>query len=275
MAFHSQKILSICSGVGALDLGVRLAVPGSRTVCYIEREIYSAAVLAARMRDGALDTAPVWSDLPRSMAARGAARWILSLAVSPASPGRLPGTKKASQMIAGSGVTSSGSFARWRRRQCFWKMSLGSARVGSGTSSARWPRWGTMRNGACFQRLRPEHRNAVTGSSSMVRWLTPTVFDSSVKFHPSIWGNLTHQSSIWMMSRGRFYSHRDLRMKNVGEKYRGRRAVVNPRFSTWLMGLPDGWANAGRRIGKRKFAQWETASSRLLSRLLSGYCGGV
>jgi DNA (cytosine-5)-methyltransferase 1 len=32
-------------------------------VCYVERDIQSAAILAARMADGRLDAAPVWSDL--------------------------------------------------------------------------------------------------------------------------------------------------------------------------------------------------------------------
>jgi DNA (cytosine-5)-methyltransferase 1 len=55
--------LSICSGAGGLDLGVRMAVRGARTVCYVEREAAAIAVLAARMADGRLDSAPVWTDL--------------------------------------------------------------------------------------------------------------------------------------------------------------------------------------------------------------------
>src|SRR5207247_1154001 len=50
-------------GVGGLDLGVKLAVPNARAVCYVEREAYCCEVLATRMRQGFLDDAPVWSDL--------------------------------------------------------------------------------------------------------------------------------------------------------------------------------------------------------------------
>lgn len=57
------RTLSLCSGIGALDLGVRLAVPGARTVCYVEREAYCQAALVARMEEAALDSAPVWDDL--------------------------------------------------------------------------------------------------------------------------------------------------------------------------------------------------------------------
>ena len=35
----------------------------TRTVCYLEREAYPAACLAARCEEGSLDPAPVWSDL--------------------------------------------------------------------------------------------------------------------------------------------------------------------------------------------------------------------
>ena len=41
--------LSLCSGAGGLDLGLHLALPGYRTVGYVERETYAAAILVARM----------------------------------------------------------------------------------------------------------------------------------------------------------------------------------------------------------------------------------
>lgn len=43
---------------GLTHMGIPL-----RTVCYLEREAYAAAVLAARIEEGSLDPAPVWSDL--------------------------------------------------------------------------------------------------------------------------------------------------------------------------------------------------------------------
>lgn len=71
VAARSFNVMSACAGIGGLDLGIRLAVPSARTVCYLEREGTSAALLAARMRDGFLDDAPIWSDL-RTFDAR---RW--------------------------------------------------------------------------------------------------------------------------------------------------------------------------------------------------------
>jgi DNA (cytosine-5)-methyltransferase 1 len=64
MGLHS---ISLFSGVGMLDEGLRagLAYLGvtHRTVCHVEREAHGAAVLAARMEEGSMDAAPVWSDV--------------------------------------------------------------------------------------------------------------------------------------------------------------------------------------------------------------------
>lgn len=56
-------ILSLCAGVGGLDLGLRVAQPNARTVCFVEIEAYAAAILATRMEQDDLDQAPVWTDL--------------------------------------------------------------------------------------------------------------------------------------------------------------------------------------------------------------------
>lgn len=67
MAIRPLRILSLCTGVGMLDLGVALALRAiggiARTVAYVEREAYAAATLVARMEEASLGTAPVWDDL--------------------------------------------------------------------------------------------------------------------------------------------------------------------------------------------------------------------
>lgn len=64
MALHPLNGLSLCAGVAGIDLGLHLAIgPACRTVCYVEREAYPAAVLAARMGEGVLAPAPVWDDI--------------------------------------------------------------------------------------------------------------------------------------------------------------------------------------------------------------------
>ena len=55
--------LALCAGVGGLELGLQLAVPGYRCVGYCERDTFAAATLVARMESEALDQAPIWDDL--------------------------------------------------------------------------------------------------------------------------------------------------------------------------------------------------------------------
>jgi DNA (cytosine-5)-methyltransferase 1 len=61
---RTRNVLSICSGVGGIELGLHAALDGrTRTVCYVENELSVASILAARMQDGSLDSAVVWSNL--------------------------------------------------------------------------------------------------------------------------------------------------------------------------------------------------------------------
>ena len=54
-------VLSLCSGIGGLDLGVSIATGGrSRVVGYVEREAFAAQLLVDLQETGALDPAPVW-----------------------------------------------------------------------------------------------------------------------------------------------------------------------------------------------------------------------
>lgn len=59
--------IELCSGVGMLGEGLRAGLRylgiETRTVCHVEREAYAASVLAARIEEGSMDQAPIWSDL--------------------------------------------------------------------------------------------------------------------------------------------------------------------------------------------------------------------
>jgi DNA (cytosine-5)-methyltransferase 1 len=61
--YEDLRGLSLCAGVGGLDLGIHLAEPGYRTVGYVERNSFAAATLVARMADASLGAAPVWDDM--------------------------------------------------------------------------------------------------------------------------------------------------------------------------------------------------------------------
>ena len=63
MALRAVQVASICAGAGGLDLGLRMAEPAARTVLYVEHEATACLQLVARMEDGSLDPAPLWTDL--------------------------------------------------------------------------------------------------------------------------------------------------------------------------------------------------------------------
>ena len=54
----------VCSGIESLGLGLDLATGGAiRPILYVEIEAYCASVLAARMEEGALAPAAIWSNV--------------------------------------------------------------------------------------------------------------------------------------------------------------------------------------------------------------------
>jgi len=55
--------LSLCSGYGGIDLGLRSVLPELRTCTYVEIEAFPIANLVAKMQEGWLDVAPIWSNL--------------------------------------------------------------------------------------------------------------------------------------------------------------------------------------------------------------------
>jgi len=55
--------LSLCSGYGGIDLGLRRKIPNLRTVAYAEIEAFACELLLARMEGGQIDSAPVWPNL--------------------------------------------------------------------------------------------------------------------------------------------------------------------------------------------------------------------
>ena len=67
-----DQILSLCSGIGGLDLGLadgmRAVGRSPRVVCLVEREAFAVSVMAHQMQEGRLDECPIWlgdlRDLP-------------------------------------------------------------------------------------------------------------------------------------------------------------------------------------------------------------------
>lgn len=58
--------IALFAWAGMLDEGLRAGLEHlgirSRIVCYVEREAYACGVLAARMEEGSLAVAPLWTE---------------------------------------------------------------------------------------------------------------------------------------------------------------------------------------------------------------------
>lgn len=89
--------LSLCAGIGGISLGLRRAIPALRTVCYVERELYAAGVLVRQMQAGALDSAPIWSDLRTFDAGAWRGRVDLVTAGFPCQPHSVAGKRKGTE----------------------------------------------------------------------------------------------------------------------------------------------------------------------------------
>ena len=63
---HSSETithLSLCSGYEGIGLGLRRVLPNLREIAYVEREGFPVANLVAKMEEGELDAAPVFTDV--------------------------------------------------------------------------------------------------------------------------------------------------------------------------------------------------------------------
>ena len=60
---HTQNIISFCTGYGGIELGLRRAGVDVRVVCNVEIEAFVQANLVAKIEEGRMDDAPIWTDL--------------------------------------------------------------------------------------------------------------------------------------------------------------------------------------------------------------------
>ncbi len=107
-----------------------------------------------------------------SMAARGVASWIASLAATRASPSPSPGGAGARTIPATCGRTSRGSSASAARNGCFWRTSPIISTSAIGRSDKSWKTWATGLRKDCSRRRKLARRIFASGSSC---WPTPNV----------------------------------------------------------------------------------------------------
>lgn len=139
-----------------------------------------------------------------SMADRGAAWWISSMAATHANPFPLPGASLATKTRATSGRTSPASFQKSSRPCVSSKTSADIYDWGSSKSTMTFDQWVIALRRACLQRRKSARPTGANGSSS---WLTPRAQETSEKRETFVrrngdrtdqcFGSLTAQTALW------------------------------------------------------------------------------
>ncbi len=57
------RCISLCSGYAGIELGLKRVIPNLRTVAYVEVEAFACTNLVAKIEEGKLDAAPIWTDI--------------------------------------------------------------------------------------------------------------------------------------------------------------------------------------------------------------------
>ena len=60
---NPQNVISFCTGYGGLELGIGRAGVDVRIVCNVEIEAFVQANLVAKIEEGRMADAPIWTDL--------------------------------------------------------------------------------------------------------------------------------------------------------------------------------------------------------------------
>ena len=126
--------------------------------------------------------------------------------------------------------------------------------------SETWPRWGMMRNGACWEHVTRVHRTSENGSGL---WPTITVCGNynreglsatsgnglaTVVKNPKLWPTPTKQDAH--NNAGPSQMERNTKPLNAEGG-----GALNPDWVEWLMGWPIGWTDL-RGLAMDRFQRW-------------------
>lgn len=143
------------------------------------------------------------------------------------------------------GSTWPGSFARFDPNSSSWKTPQCSLLEGLDVFSETWPRWGMMRNGACWELMT---LGGLTNGNGFGSWPTPTKSDAKRCRDLRI-ESLGKRAQIpgvhWNLA------------EHVAAEYEG---YPTPQFVAWLMAWPTDWTNL-RPLETDKFRQWQQQHS--------------
>ena len=129
------------------------------------------------------------------------------------------------------GLNLLGSLAKYDLDTCSWKIPLCLFQGDWGLFSGIWPRWGTLRNGECWERQPLAQTTSVTGYGLLQVYPTPTAHNAKEGAYPAEYTRETPSLAT-----------------HVGGK-------IHPHFTEWMMGWPLGWTDL-KPLAMDKFLLW-------------------
>ena len=158
---NTQNIISFCTGYGGIELGLRRAGVDVRTVFNVEIEAFCCANLAAKIEEGRMDDAPIYSDLKTFPARIFRGKYTGSLEDIPVSPSVARESEKERKTQDTCGLTSDSMSGQLDLFGAFSRMSEVTPRWGYGESCPIWKKMVTERSGIVLsggnRRASPTH----------------------------------------------------------------------------------------------------------------------
>ena len=205
--------------------------------------------------------------------------WMSSLVVSHAKTSALPEREQESPVSDQvSGVSLLGSLARFDRDSSSWKTAQLSLLGGLEPFSETWPRWGLMRDGVCWEQMKPPSRLIAERSRSATRGIESGSWVADRAPTPTVCGNYNRKGAsptsgdglaTWVRQRLPTPTVND--SKNNGGPSQMKRDTtplnavaggpLNPEWVEWLMGWPIGWT-ALEALETGRFQQWKYSHGR-------------
>lgn len=179
-----------------------------------------------------------------------------------AQPAREQGSKASE---ADCGPKWHGSFARYDRASSSWKTAQCSLVEDLERFSETWPRWGSMRNGACWERITPELR---TSGKESGFWPTVRASDGERggrgDLIQAVRGNANSHFRMYPTPTASNTKANHMRGSDKGKarepRSYGATGPLNPRWIEWLMGWPMGWTKLGP-LEMGRFHEWQQEHS--------------
>jgi hypothetical protein len=210
------RSLSLCSGAGGLELGIELAVPGTRTVC-------------GRISEP-------------SMASRGVDAWILSLRDTPASHSAKPVADVAKRIRDTCGPTFIELSRRFTLPSSFWRTCQATLGLGLDESSEISAHQATE-----LRRLSSQRRKwaQATNGNGCSFWASPNARDSDNWKTPHGAGGVefAKQANHWATPRLRNERQRSGRDMEFGD-------CLGEQIMNWPTPRSEDSESSGRRQGR-------------------------